>query len=166
MLTRAIDRDRRRLKRGEGEGESQGTRSFLCLSLLCAVSQWMLALLTDCVPLQQEPRLVPPRPLCPLIIRPRRRAHICRSTFTSTSRNGASFVIAVCYVSSPVCACVCLRACRSRCCDNSEIERDEEGNPILPFMAKGAQIQCLGQIVWDQPAFHQTQYLYPVGFRR
>ena len=46
-----------------------------------------------------------------------------------------------------------------------EIERDEEGNPILPFPAKGgAMILKLGEIVTDRPTFHKSNTIWPVGF--
>jgi hypothetical protein len=49
---------------------------------------------------------------------------------------------------------------------HSDVKRDADGNPVLPFVAKGATVLSLGTIVWDKPAFHQRGYLYPVGFRR
>jgi hypothetical protein len=47
-----------------------------------------------------------------------------------------------------------------------EIKRYSQGNPILPLQVKGATISSLGTIVWDKPAFHARNYIWPVGFKR
>jgi len=46
-----------------------------------------------------------------------------------------------------------------------DVERDSNGKPILPFMAKGATIINLGTIVYDRPSFYSKNYIWPVGFK-
>ena len=45
------------------------------------------------------------------------------------------------------------------------IERDEDGNPILPIFAKGAHIQCLGTVDYTRPTFHAKKYIYTIGYQ-
>jgi len=35
----------------------------------------------------------------------------------------------------------------------------------MPVQAKGATIHCLGTVVWDKPAYHARNYIWPVGFK-
>jgi len=46
-----------------------------------------------------------------------------------------------------------------------EISRDAEGKPILPILAKGSTITELGIVVYDRPAYHSRNYIWPVGFK-
>jgi SNF2-related domain/Helicase conserved C-terminal domain/F/Y rich C-terminus/F/Y-rich N-terminus len=46
-----------------------------------------------------------------------------------------------------------------------EVRRDADGEPILPFNARGALIESLGEIDATNPTFHNRNYIFPVGFR-
>lgn len=46
----------------------------------------------------------------------------------------------------------------------SEVVRDEKGRPILPILAKGANVIKLGRVIYDRPNFHSKAYIWPVGF--
>jgi len=41
---------------------------------------------------------------------------------------------------------------------------DAEGRPVLPLKLGIMTLVNLGTIVWDNPAFHNSRYIYPVGF--
>ncbi|PRP87395.1 chromodomain helicase hrp1 [Planoprotostelium fungivorum] len=46
----------------------------------------------------------------------------------------------------------------------SDVPRDEKGRVILPILAKGASVTCLGKVVYDRTTFHSKTYIWPVGF--
>jgi len=46
-----------------------------------------------------------------------------------------------------------------------EVERDSNGNPKLPFTAKGATIHSLGTVIFDRAPFSSKSYIWPVGFK-
>lgn len=41
---------------------------------------------------------------------------------------------------------------------------DEAGKPVLPLKVGILTLNNIGTIVWDNPAFHSSRYIYPVGF--
>ncbi|KAI8996824.1 hypothetical protein BDB01DRAFT_768661 [Pilobolus umbonatus] len=46
-----------------------------------------------------------------------------------------------------------------------EVERDEDGNYILPAEVDSWTVLSLGSVIWDRAAFHNQRYIYPVGYR-
>ncbi len=46
-----------------------------------------------------------------------------------------------------------------------EVDRDAEGKPRLPIMAKGATILNLGTVVYDRSNYWSRNYIWPVGFK-
>jgi hypothetical protein len=46
-----------------------------------------------------------------------------------------------------------------------DVERDTDGKPVMPFMAKGATIINLGTVVYDRQAFWNKNYIWPAGFK-
>jgi len=44
------------------------------------------------------------------------------------------------------------------------IPRDLEGKPILPMRLGILTLVSLGEILWDNPNFHNARYIWPVGF--
>ncbi len=46
-----------------------------------------------------------------------------------------------------------------------DVQRHADGAPVLPFNAKGAMIEELGEIVFDSKHFHSRTYIWPLGFR-
>ncbi len=45
-----------------------------------------------------------------------------------------------------------------------EVPRDEHGKALLPITAKGATIVSLGEVRWENAAFHSKAYIWPVGY--
>lgn len=44
------------------------------------------------------------------------------------------------------------------------VERDANGNPILPQQIGVLKVLNLGKIVTDRPNFHNERYIFPVGY--
>ncbi|KAG0193045.1 hypothetical protein DFQ28_006639 [Apophysomyces sp. BC1034] len=46
-----------------------------------------------------------------------------------------------------------------------QVERDAHGNYCLPVEIDSWTVYCLGNVVYDRPAFHNQRYIYPVGYK-
>ncbi|RCH96328.1 hypothetical protein CU097_003245 [Rhizopus azygosporus] len=46
-----------------------------------------------------------------------------------------------------------------------EVEKNEDGEYILPAEVDSWTVLSLGTVVWDRAAFHNQRYIYPVGYR-
>jgi hypothetical protein len=46
-----------------------------------------------------------------------------------------------------------------------EVEKDKNGQYILPAEVDSWTVLGLGDVVWDRAAFHNQRYIYPVGYR-
>ncbi|KAI8883439.1 hypothetical protein K501DRAFT_184467 [Backusella circina FSU 941] len=47
----------------------------------------------------------------------------------------------------------------------AEVEKDKNGQYILPAEVDSWTVLGLGNVVWDRAAFHNQRYIYPVGYR-